>query len=74
MQKRGQVSTYVIIGVAIAILVVVGYTFRGTVTEKRLSPDELAFQSEAEPVRLMVENCFEDSSLQALYMIGLQGA
>ncbi len=73
MQKRGQVSTYVIIGLVLVVLIVGGYFLRGAIVEKRLSPKEIALQKEAAGVKLIVENCFEKAVKNGLLVLGLQG-
>ncbi|MEK6934268.1 MAG: hypothetical protein AABW46_00145 [Nanoarchaeota archaeon] len=70
MFKRGQVTIYVVLG--LVILVVVGGLFyflsrgNGSNTISTLG-------SQAENVKLLIQNCFEENLLQALYLAGVQG-
>ena len=73
MRKRGQVGTYVIIGLVLVVLLVGGYFLRGAIVEKRLSPEEIALQKEAIDVKLIVENCFDKAVKNGLLILGLQG-
>jgi len=73
MQKKGQVSTYVIIGILVVVLLVGWYYLKGDSMESRLSPKDLPFASEAESVHVLVDQCVEAELEKALLALGFQG-
>jgi len=70
MQKRGQVTVFIIIGIAILILFGVFFYIKSTAVKIDLGNEETF---SVEPVKLIVEDCFEDTSKEALLILGLRG-
>ncbi len=75
MQKRGQVSVFVIIGiVAIAAVIFVFLLFRGFQEKARevTNPQEY-LKSQIGDIKKVLNNCIEDKTKEALNKISLQG-
>ncbi len=76
MEKRGQVSTFFIIGVIIVVLVSVGVFYRAEITQ-RLSELQIvkgvALPTEAQEVNSFVLQCLKDTAQEGVGLLGLQG-
>lgn len=72
MGKKGQITTFVIIGILIVVLAVGIYYFRDVVSGT-LSPKDIQVPEQAESVRIYVEGCFDETLKEAVDLIGRQG-
>lgn len=73
MDKRGQVTTFVLIGVLIVILVVGTFLLKDRILTGVLTPKEIQVPEQAESVKLFVEECFDEILKEAVELIGRQG-
>jgi len=72
MDKRGQITTFVIIGILIVVLAVGIYYLRDVVTGG-LQPKDIQVPEQAESVRIYVDGCFDEVLKEAVDLIGRQG-
>ncbi len=71
--KRGQITTFVIIGILVVVMAVGTYYFRDIIIPRGLSPKDIQVPEQAESVKLYVESCFDKSLRDAVNLIGSQG-
>ncbi|MBT4334745.1 hypothetical protein HOD61_02920 [archaeon] len=75
MQKRGQVTIFIILG--IVVLSIVGFLFmqRGAILGDELGEEELErfVGVQLEPIRTGIENCVEVSLLKSIDAVSMQG-
>ncbi len=75
-KKRGQVTVYIIIGIAILFVAILFFYLRGT-TEKKISVQELVIAQkipkEARPITNYVTTNLDDATKKGLLLIGMQG-
>ncbi len=70
MQKRGQITTFIIIGIIILAIVSVVLYFRGEEIDQL--PRE-AVSPDVKPVQLFVEECIQKTAVPGIYQLGMQG-
>ena len=76
MQKRGQVTLFIIIGILVVSLVVLGYYFRAELFQSEWEQgfaDSLAIPSQAEEVHESISACVEELTIEAVDILGMQG-
>jgi len=76
MQKRGQLTVFMIIGVVLVVVIAIMVVYRSAITEtinKEILQKELALPPDVQKVRDHVQGCIEDASPTVLYQIGAQG-
>jgi len=70
MQKRGQITTFIIIGIVVLAIVATVFYIRQQETERL--PRE-AVPKEAQPIQLFVEECIQKTAVPGIYHLGMQG-
>ncbi len=76
MQKRGQVTAFIILGVILVILVATGIYYRGYLIESLSSISIVSgvkVPEEFQGINLHVENCINDISEDGIRLLGSQG-
>lgn len=77
MEKRGQITLYIILGIVILLLFASFLYIRSIVVEKELEPEAIPaiteIPSEVRPVRLFIEDCIYAISEDAFRKIGDRG-
>ena len=70
MEKKGQITVFVIIGIVIVTLIVLLYAFRSKISVPFL---QVNLQDEMQQVRGEIQDCLENSAAGPVERIGLQG-
>jgi len=70
MEKRGQVTIFIIIGIILLIILALFLYFRGESLD--LEPQE-KIPSEFVPVRNLIEECMQVHAKEGIYLLGIQG-
>ena len=70
MQKRGQITTFIIIGIVILAAVALAIYFRGAQPLARTTPEA---PPDVAPVQSFVQSCLQQVLSQGLYNLGYQG-
>lgn len=73
MQKRGQITTFIIIGIVILAIVAFFLYLRGETTTIPQEQQAIAVSSDILPVQMFVQECVDTVSKNAVYAIGLRG-
>ena len=75
MQKRGQVTTFIILGLLIVIAIILLLVIlKVPIGELKTGPsEEIARQLQIESIKEYVDSCVKDTANNGLYIIGLQG-
>ena len=76
MQKRGQVTLFIIIGILVVSLVVLGYYFRAELFKSEWEQgfaESLAIPDQAEEVHESISGCVEELAIEAVDILGMQG-
>ena len=68
MDRKGQVTIFIIFGAIIAILLVTFFYLRGVYVER-----EIEVPLEAQPLKLYVESCLESTAVNGIQLAGIQG-
>lgn len=71
-EKRGQISIFIILGIIILVVISLAIAFFSPKI-KNLSQTEQTPAEEAEPVRLYVENCLQNSLIEGIHKTFSQG-
>lgn len=70
MEKRGQITVFIIVGIVLIILVGLFFVMRYSTTF--FTPKEIV-PVEAQPIQRAIDNCVRDLSLEAIEIIGTTG-
>lgn len=76
MEKRGQLTLFVVLGIILIILVLIMFYFRASITETistKILHKEAVLPAEVRNVQSYVKNCVDGNSLILLYYLGAQG-
>ena len=73
MNKKGQVTTFVIIGMLVVMMAIGIYYFRGVIFRGAISPKDIQVPEQAESVKIYVEECIDEILEDAVNIIGRQG-
>ena len=73
MEKRGQVTLFIIIGIVIVILIALGVYFRGELFDAVGLTEELSYPSEIQEVVDEVQDCVDISTYEAVVSVGYKG-
>ncbi|MBT4416495.1 hypothetical protein HOC80_00150, partial [archaeon] len=73
MEKRGQVTLFIIIGIVIVILIALGVYFRGELFDAVGLTEELFYPSEIQEVVDEVQDCVDISTYEAVVSVGYKG-
>ncbi|MDP3918419.1 MAG: hypothetical protein Q8Q35_00750 [Nanoarchaeota archaeon] len=73
MNKRGQMTLFIIIGLVVLLLVGVGIYYRSTILDAVGISQTISYPSEVQEVVDMVQDCFEDSAFNGARTLGLTG-
>jgi len=76
MQKRGQLTLFVILGIVLLVLILIMVYYRSAITEtvsKDILHRQVVLPAEVRKVQDHVQNCVDDMSLIMLYQLGGQG-
>ena len=75
MQKRGQVTLFIIVGIVIILLVVLAVSFRSELSDffSDLTGSETIVAEQLQPIQNYLDTCLEDVSLEAIELLAAQG-
>jgi len=73
MNKRGQVTVFVIIGIVIVVAVFLVFYFLGDRFKRDTDVDIVFDESNVEPMIKLVEDCVSDEVVKGVEFVGLQG-
>ncbi len=76
MRKRGQFTIFVIVGILVVSVVMLGVYYKDEIFEsewEKQRAESLVVPEEAEELRVAVEECVEEVSSEALKILGLHG-
>lgn len=73
MSKRGAVTSFIIIGLLILILISLGIYFRQAFLTQTPTPTTQEVAAEAQPIQLFVEQCLQTTLQQAVVTVSKQG-
>lgn len=73
MNKKGQVTIFVIVGIIIVISVFLVFYFLGDKLKKETKPEIVLEESSLEPMRKLVEDCVKKEVVKGIELVGLQG-
>ncbi|MAG47017.1 hypothetical protein CL617_00290 [archaeon] len=75
MEKRGQVTMFIIIGIVIVVALAVIFTFRGLIFTQEVDQQdrEQVLNEAIKPVKVLVDSCIKELGNNAVELIGLQG-
>jgi len=75
MNKRGQVTLFIILGIVLVVVLLLVTVFRGNVLETKFGTetDEVLVSGQVEPIREFVEGCIAEKGNEVINVIGKQG-
>ena len=74
MQKRGQVTVFIIVGICIAIIFAwVYYSANLVAKEKSYVSTKKVYGFDVDPIKNYVETCLEKASEEGLWLVGIHG-
>ena len=73
MNKRGQVTVFVIVGIVIVITIALIFYFLGDNIKRQTDTEVVLEESSLDPMIKLVEDCVGDEVLKGVELIGLQG-
>ena len=73
MNKRGQVTIFVIVGIIIVVSVFLVFYFLGDNIKRQTTPEVVLEESSLEPMIKLVEGCVNTEVAKGIEMVGLQG-
>ena len=76
ISKKGQVTTFIIIGLVIVLVVGTGFFIRGYLEKRDLSLEEqlgIVVPQQVKPIKNFIDSCIEQTTLDGVRLLGLQG-
>lgn len=76
MQKRGQLTLFIVLGIVLLILIAIMIYYRSSITEtvnKNILQKQLTVPADVQKVQDHVQGCVNDMSVIMLYQLGSQG-
>src|SRR3989344_3076019 len=71
MQKRGQVTIFIIVAIIVILVLSIGLYYRGIL--KTIIQKEAVIPQQIVPIEDFIQNCVSSTSISAVRLIGLQG-
>jgi len=73
MNKRGQVTIFIIVGIVIVISVFLIFYFLGDTLKRQSTPEVVLEESSLEPITNLIEECVSNEIVKGVELVGLQG-
>jgi len=73
MDKRGQSTIFIIVGIVIVLLVVLGIIFSSEIADTVGLSERISYPEEIEEVRDIIQGCVDDSAEEAVVNFGFTG-
>ncbi|MCD4760203.1 hypothetical protein K8R33_04940 [archaeon] len=75
MQKRGQVTVFIVVGIVILIVFALLFFLRSTITESSFEDEmnALTVPKQLEPVKIYLDSCLKQTVEEGVFILGEQG-
>ena len=73
MNKRGQVTVFVIVGIVIVVTIALIFYFLGDNIKRQTDTEVVLEEASLEPMIQLVESCVRDEVVKGVELVGLQG-